>query len=458
MNPMTPRSSIYPLLLSIVLTAACAQVEPGPDFDEARSLVEESTGRKEVFSPYGVSLTEEELSAIFANGLSLEESLRVALMNNRELQAEFQEIGIAHADWVQSQLLSNPSLDVLLRFPSDGGRSMIEAAVGVELLELWRIPVRTEAAKKNLEATVFRIARRAGERLAETRNSYYAAVAAEELLQVAQENVKLATQSFEAVKSLHSAGAADAFDENLALGPLLSAQLVVRTTQIDAAQARRDLAKMLSLDWSVERLRLTDQLPEPATTAVDAEALIQQALASRLDLRSIASAIDALDAKLSLERRKAWGDVSGGITSERPAGNGGTQSGPAISLTLPLFDQNEAQVVRAMFKRERMVKLLEAAKVAVAQDVRSSADRVNFAARSLVFYDEDLLPQAERSLELARESFASGRTTLLALVEVQRLLLEARRGHVALRLEAATSRSNLERVVGVPLADLRTGP
>ena len=454
MTPMTHHNAIFALLLSVLLATSCVQVEPRPHFDKVRSLFEESTGRREVFDPYAADLTEEEISAIIGDGLSLDEALRVALVNNRDLQAEFQEIGIAHADWVQSQLLSNPSLDVLFRFPSDGGRSMLEATLGMELLELWRIPVRTEAARQHLEATVLRIARRAGERLAETRNTYYAAVAAEELLKVDQENVELAARSFEAVRDLHEAGAADAFDENLAHGPLLAAQLTVRTTRIDAANARRDLARKLSLDRSVDGLLLTDPLPEPAMAEVDSEALVQQALDSRLDLRAIASAIESLDARVTLERRKAWGDVAGGVTAERPAGSGGNLVGPAFNLSLPLFDQNQAQVARATFKLQQMVKLLESAQVTVAQNVRSSADRVNSASRSLVFYNEDLLPQAERSLELARESFASGRTTLLALVAVQRQLLEARRGHVTLRLEAATSSSDLERVVGAPMLGL----
>ena len=80
-----------------------------------------------------------------------------SLVNNRDLQADFQEIGIAHADWVQSRLLSNPSLDFLLRFPTDGGLGMLEAIASMELLELWRIPVRSEAARKRLEATVLRM-------------------------------------------------------------------------------------------------------------------------------------------------------------------------------------------------------------------------------------------------------------------------------------------------------------
>lgn len=454
MIPMTHHRATLGLVLTVALATACVQVQPGPDFDRARDLVEESTGRQAVFDPDAPALTEDELSAILGDGLSLEEALRLALIHNRELQAEFLEIGVAHADWVQAQLLSNPSLDVLLRFPTDGSRSLIEATLGGNLLELWRIPVREEGAQQNLEATVLRIARRAGEQLGDTRRAYYVAVAAEELHGVAQENLELASRSFEAVKNLHEAGSADAFDENLAYGPLLAAQLEIRTTRIDAANAKRDLAKKLSIDRAVDGLVLTDPLPEPGNAPVDPEVLVQRALEARLDLRAIDMAIKSLDARLRLEQRKAWGDVGAGVSVERPAEGGDSLVGPALSLTLPLFDQNQAQVARAGFQLEQMIKLHESAQVAVAQDVRSSADRVIMASRNLVFYGEELLPQAQRSLELAREAYAAGRTPLLALVEVQRQLLEARRGHVTLRLEAATSASDLERVVGAPLAEL----
>ncbi len=448
------------------LLTACAQVEPRADFDKARGLITDSTGREEVFDPYAEPLARDELDALLADGLTLDEALRIALLNNRELRADFQEIGSAHTDVVQAQLLSNPTLDLLLRFPADGGRSLLEAILGLRLLELWRIPVRTEVARQELEATVLRIARRAGERLADARNAYHAAVAAEELLRVAEENVELATRSHGAVRELHAAGAADAFDENLARGPLLAAQLAVRTGRIDAANAKRELAKHLSLARPGDTLWLTDALPEPlpeplpglllerAPTELDAEALVERALGSRLDLRAIEATLAALEASVRLEGRKGLGEASAGPALERPAGSGENLVGPSVSLTLPLFDTNRAGVARAEFELEQLRALYEAARVAIAQDVRSSADRWHTSRTNLAFYDEDLLPQAQRSLELARESYSVGHTTLLALVEVQRQLLEARRGHVLLRLEAAKASSELERVVGLPLRDL----
>ena len=455
MIPMTRHTSKSGVISMILLVTSCVQVEPRPDFQEARRLVEESTGRQEVFDPQAPPLSTEEIEAVLADGLSLDEALRLALVNNRELQAEFQDIGLAHADWVQAQLLSNPSLDALWRFPIDGGASTLEALLGVELLEIWRVPVREEAARRDLESTVLRIARRAGERLAEARKAYYEAVAAGELYAVARENVDLARKSFEAVEVLHEAGAADAFDENLAQGPLLAAELAFRTARVEVASTKRDLARILSIDRPVDGLELTDRLPDPGIAGLDAETLVQEALISRLDLRALSTAIEALDSRVRLERRKAWGDISAGVVYETQGSPAGDDVvGPGIGLTLPIFDQNQAQVARAEYRLQQLVKLREAAQVAVAQDVRASADRVDTSARNLAFYREELLPQAERSLALARESYAAGRTTLLALIESQRQLLEARRGYVTLLLDAAMSAADLERDVGAPLAAL----
>jgi len=439
------------LVILTALVGACAQVKPKPDFDRARELVHASTGQSAVFDPYDEGLPPEQRDELLENGLTLEEALRIALVTNHELRAEFQEIGIAHADWVQSQLMSNPSLDVLVRFPRDGGRYFLEAALGFALLDLWRVPVQSEAARHELEATVLRIARNAGERLADTRNAYLEAVAAEELVQVADANLALAQRFVAAVRARREAGAADALDESTARGPELVADLDLRTARIDAAKAKRELAKLLSLEHSVDQLQLSDALPTTGQPPLDAEALVAAALSSRLDLRAIDTTVEAMDARLTLEERKAWGELSVGPSFERPAVFGSSTVGGTVSLALPIFDQNQAQVARAGFELQRVMQLRESARVAVAQDVRSATQRVNTASENLSFYREELLPQAELSLSLAEESYTSGQTTLAELVEFQRGLVTARRSHVVLCLEAAISASELERVVGAPL-------
>lgn len=434
--------------LAILLAASCAHVQPKPDFDTARSLIESSTGRERSFDPLAPAFTQADVDELLEDGLSLDETLHLALVNNRELQAEFQGIGVAHADWVQSKLLSNPSLDFLLAFPTVGGRAQLELGLSANLLELWDIPVRAASARKRLDATVLRIARRAGERLDAAQTAYYAAVAAGELVRVAEEEQELNTRSFQTVRDLHQAGAADALDENFARGPLLISRVRLDEALIDSSNAMRELAKLLSLTRPVSDLLLTDSLPLKCEPLESSEDLVLLALRSRLDLQALKAEVAVLQGALSVEQRKTWGEASVGGTLERPAGEEGGLVGVGAGLTLPVFDQNQAQVARAEFRLEQGVKLYESALIAVAQNVRASVLRVNSANRSLEFYAETLLPHAVASLELTHHSLENGHSTVLTLLEVQRQLLEARRAHVTLQLEAAVATSELKRLVG----------
>lgn len=453
MKTRNERKSFAAAALLGLALSACAQVDPAADFESAQRMIAASTGEAEVFDPSLPALTEAELDAILAEGLTLEEALSLALTNQRDLQASFHEIGIAHADWVQSKLLTNPSLDMLFRFASgSGGGDVLEATAGLELMQLWRLSARIESASTNLDATILQIARRAGEYLTTARKAYFEAVAAQELFHVAQENVALAGDLANAVNTLHTAGSADALALSLAQGPLLSAELAVRTARIDAAESKRTLAQALSLTRSVENLELSSALPSPTFLNDSADELVAQAWEQRLDLRAIDKTLEALAAQVRVEQKKAWGSVELGASYESTDGEDGALLGPALNLEIPLFDQNQAQVARAQSRWEQMRKLQGAARVAVAQEVRSQLDRVQSSAQDLAFYHERVLPQAKHSLELASESYSAGRIDLTALVEVQRQLLEVRRGLVTLRLESATSFAALELAVGSPLA------
>jgi cobalt-zinc-cadmium efflux system outer membrane protein len=250
---------------------------------------------------------------------------------------------------------------------------------------------------------------------------------------------------------MRKAGAADGLDENLAQGPLLFAQLALMAARLEVADARRTLAKKLSLQRSLADLLLLDALPLRLPALEDFEVLVKKAMASRLDLRAMEAAIRALDSQVRLEERRAWGELAAGPTVERPAGSGGELIGPALSLTLPVFDQNQAQIARAGFKLQRMVKLHGAMQVGLTQDLRAAVERMNAAAKSLDLYAHELLPRAERSLALARDSYAAGQASLLVLLEAQRQVLEVQSAHVTLRLEAALSTAELARIVGAPL-------
>ncbi|MAF64615.1 MAG: hypothetical protein CMJ84_02995 [Planctomycetes bacterium] len=447
------RASLPALSFAVsgTLLCACVEVRPEPDFERARELVAESTGSRALFDPAAPALAPDELSTILSDGLSLAEAERLALSHNRALRAAFWEIGVAHADWTDARLFANPALS--LRLPLDGTSGILEGILAVELLDLWRVPAAARGARSELDATVLRVARLAGEILAEARTAYAAAVAAVALEQVEAEHLSLAERVATAVGDLRRAGAATALEDSLASGPRVTARLDHAAARLAAADARRELARVLSLEGSVEELHLTDDCELRRALALAASAAVALAEERRLDLRALEKAVEAAEARVELERAGVLGGISAGPAVERRGrGRGGHGVAAEVGASLPLFDRNQAGVARAAFELERLREVRADARARVALQVRSALDRSRTTASAAALAAERLLPEAERALSLARASHAAGRASLFVVLDAQERLLTARRRQVTARGEAAAAVAALERALGCPLS------
>jgi cobalt-zinc-cadmium efflux system outer membrane protein len=478
----------------LVLFTGCAKVRPQEDFARVRQLITESTGVEAVYDPDQEIITQERIDEMLLDGLSLDEALQITLMNNRGLQADFMDIGIAKADWVQSGLMTNPSLGLSLRFPEAGGRSNLEVSLAQNIVDLWQIPIRKRAAQRALDASILQIARQAGQLAAETKAAYYRAVAADELFKLSQENLELVRKTHQAVQAQRQAGMASELDENLARGQLLSSELKLRNAKLAKSSTKRLLARRLALHRDLESTALTDPLPEAQPDLSAAAELIDLAREVRLDLRALSEQAVAAASNIRLEHLKVFPNVTIGPSAERSEGRAsagrniladaarsslaaGAPTAPdiqsrgqrdedrrqeieaivgfALSITLPLWDQNQAQIAKAHYQWLQALRSYEALYLSVAQDIRLAADVAGTSSENLEYYRTELLPQARKNLEFAKASYTSGQAGLLLLLVAQRSWLEARGGYVDVWLDAATALTELEHAVGLPLEGIR---
>jgi len=447
MNVSTHRYLLVLTALAWTLfSLSCATVDPSQDYSRAHELIEQTTGVQQVHDPDAKPLTSEQIEQIFADGLSIDQAVQLALLNNRKLQAAFMEIGIARADWVQSGLLKNPNIGAAVLFPVDGGRSMVEAGIAQNIIDLWQIPIKKEIAQRGLDMALLRLARHAGILVARTRKAYHQAVAALQLHALAKQNLALLRQSYDAVDRKNQAGAASPFDLNLALGQLLNAQLELQQSQLKAANAKRRLAQLFSLDHNIDGLVLIDKLPNAQLGELDAASLIQMARARRPDLRVYEAAFEAAGRQVALQYKKAFGQVAIGADVERESatGKGDVKAGPGISFDVPIFDQNQAQVARVRYLQNQAKLIYEQSYLSVAQDIRIGIDNARAGAQAVAFYREKLLPQAEKSLDFASKSYQAGQINTLILLQAQRASLGVRRGFITAQHQAADALVELQ--------------
>jgi cobalt-zinc-cadmium efflux system outer membrane protein len=416
--------------------------------------VHNATGQSTLFVPGEEEQAREAVLELLAGGLTSSEAVQVALLNNQRLQVQLFDIGLGHADVVQAGLLANPSLEALVRFPLNGGSSTSEGGLLQNLADLWRIPARKRIAQSELERTVLAVAHEAASVAAEAKSAYLAAVAASQSLLVAKENLATAQLFHELSQERLDAGGATQVDVNAAHSKLLEQRVIERVARFGEVQAKLRLLATIGLQGSQQDLELTDALLSPGQLTPDLEALLVNASKHRLDLQSVARGVEAAERSIPLERRRVWRALGGGVAFEAQGGE--VALGPALELSLPIFDQNQAQIAKAELRYAQALRQLDGLTTRVSQQVRTAHAKYELALETVRLYDRELLPLREQSLELARESFAAGKTGFLHVLEAQNELLAARREYVTQQASLASSIPSLEAACGRPIAELLT--
>src|SRR5215475_7908271 len=108
---MLPRQKAGWLFVLPLLLSGCVSVALNAGFDEVSATVEERSATKIVWNN-GTDLDKEaagKVSALLESKLTADEAVQIALLNNRELQAIYSELGGAQADLDQAGLLRNPT-------------------------------------------------------------------------------------------------------------------------------------------------------------------------------------------------------------------------------------------------------------------------------------------------------------------------------------------------------------
>ena len=107
------------------------------------------------------------------------------LLNNRHLQATFEDLGIAQADFVQSGLLKNPVFDLGVRFPDRSpSKTYLDLSITSDFIELFLIPARRKLAGLALQQARLRVTERVLATVSQTRQDFYRYQAAAQLLEL----------------------------------------------------------------------------------------------------------------------------------------------------------------------------------------------------------------------------------------------------------------------------------
>ena len=188
----------------------CVTTPNDAGFGDVSRDVAERTGARHVTwnagSPDDAAAAAAVGELLTRNELDADDAVQVALLNNRRLQATYEDLGVAQADLVQAGLLRNPVFDAEVKFGEGGGGTMVELAVVQEFLDVFQIPLRRRVAARALDAAKLRVTSAAVDLAGAVRSAFYAHQAAAQTLELRQSVAEAAAASADFARRLHDAG------------------------------------------------------------------------------------------------------------------------------------------------------------------------------------------------------------------------------------------------------------
>lgn len=286
-----------------------------------------------------------QLAPMLAQPLSVDDAVRIALFNNRGLQATYWELGIAEADLVQAGRLQNPVFGY--EHKRGGGQTSIERSLTMNLVGLITAPLATRIEGRLFEQTKLRVAAAAVTTAFDTRRAYYEAVAGAQAVEYAKGVAGAADASAELAQRMRRAGNWSAYDQAREQAFHAEAMADVARASKDASAARERLTRLLGLAGKEADYPLPDRLPDLPAAPRELADVEQAALRERLDVQAATQDTAHTAAALGLARATRFINVLELGALREHEGGEPVSRGYELSLEIPLFDWGSARTRRA---------------------------------------------------------------------------------------------------------------
>ena len=334
-------------IASALLLSACQTWSTDGGMSVVADIVDHDLNKDVVAlrTPEETQAARARVRALLRRPLTADAAVRIAFLNNRGLQAAYNELGLAEAAMVQASLPSNPTFS--LSRVSTSIEIEIERRIVADILALASLPARAEIAADRFWQAQLRAAEETLRVAAETRRAFYRAVAARELGGLLEQAKSAAETATELARRLGETGAMNKLDQarEQVFYAEVTAQLA--TARQRAASERERLTRLMGLWGGDLDFKLPDALPAlPPLKALPA--IETEAVRRRVDLQVARIELNALAKSYGLANATRFInllEVSGISKTQREAdGARGSGGGVEVEFQLPIFDFGEVRV------------------------------------------------------------------------------------------------------------------
>ena len=438
-----------PIFLAAILPlaiAGCASTNPKAAFNDVDKTVNARTGESVQWSRDDSSNQPiaQVIAPLLQTNLTAQAAVTIALLNNRSLQGEFEEIGISQADVAQASRLQNIEIAGSWRFPDrPPSAADIEYSAAGNLLDLLTLPARKKVAARNLEQTKLEVADRVLQLAADTQTAFYDLQAQMELVKRLDTILEVNDAQADLAQRQYDAGNINELELHNQQAPSIQSHLDLMKAQAEVQAGREHLNRLLGLSSEQINWQIADELPSLPVNEITLTNLESLAVSQRLDLAALRSQTNSLAAALRLKKHTRF--IPGakiGVDTERTP-DGQRVTGPTLALELPIFDQGQPAIAKLTSEFQQANDNYAAQEINVRSEVREARAALLAEREAVEFSQKNLLPLRQQILGetlLHYNAMQKNSYDLLAAKEREQMA-ETRRHRGVARLLAGACRT-----------------
>lgn len=443
-----PCDLLAPALL--LLTAGCASLPADSGRGDVAALLKE---RGHDLSAGGDDTAVRRLLAeISGKPLTIGDAVRLALVNNPRLKAEYARLGFAAAEVYDAGRLSNPSLSASVLIPNvSGAANQVGFGLAQSFTNLLLLPSRSRFAEGEFERVKQTVGAQLLNLAADTEAAYYHLVSAWQLVTMREAVLKAAQASADLAQRFFDAGNINRLELALEQAAASQAQLDSLQARAEVAVARSALNRLMGLSATDGNWKISDRLSAPVAAEDPLPELFRLADTSRLDLAAARKRVSLFADALGVTRRfRFLGEVEVGVETERET-DGSRLTGPTLTLELPIFNQGKGRVAKAeagLQEAEAELRMLE---IEISNGVQRAAAEVAAAKARAEHYRQSLIPLREAIVARTQEQVNYMLVGQFELLLAKQQEYDAYQGYLEAVRDYWLARVELAREVGAPL-------
>ena len=362
-------------------------------------------------------------------GLALIELEELSRRNNPTLSQAAHQVQAARAKWLQAGLYPNPRIGYQANEIGDEGQSGKQGAfVGQEFFTAGKLQRGRDVAHSMIQQAEYAWQAQCQRVLSDVRRAFYDVLVAQRAVELTKQLVRIGQEGERATESLFEAQEVSRVD-------VLQARVEADSARILAEKARhRHLAawRNLAVVVGIADMPLTPLAgdPQDGLARLSWEDVLQRVLSNSPALAKARAGVAQAEAILGREyaERIPNIDMLAGVAYDNATHD--TIAEVEVGFPLPLFNRNQGDIRKAQVELSMARSEVRRVELELRQRLASTFEQYQNARYESEKYADNILPNAQASLDLVTSGYRQGEFDYVTLLTAQRTFFQVNLAYV----------------------------